>query len=61
MSYQNFSSSAAMIVFLQGQLPEYRLSKFQLALPKRFALEIISDFLLDISGVIQFLRKNIIT
>ena len=61
MSYEDFSSSAAMIDFLQGQLPEYRLSKFQLALPKKFALEMISDFLLDISGVIQFLRNNVIT
>lgn len=59
MSYQNFWNSFLMIDFLQDQLPEYRLSKFQLALPKKAALEMISDFLLDISETIKFLEKLI--
>ena len=59
MSCQDFWNSTSMIDFLQGQLPNYRLSKFQLTLPKRFALEMISTFLLDISETIKFLEKLI--
>ena len=37
---------------LLAQLPAYRLSKFQRALPERYALEMIRNYLLDISGTI---------
>lgn len=36
-------------------LPEYRLSKFQQALPNDFSLEMIQNYLLDISRTIKFL------
>lgn len=36
-------------------LPEYRLSKFQRALPRRFSLEMVKDYLLDIPATLRFL------
>ncbi len=42
--------------FILSQLPDYRLSKFQQALPDIYSLEMISYYLLDVLGVIQFLR-----
>ena len=38
-----------------GKLPEYRLSKFQRALPDDLALEMIGRYLLDIEGAVQLL------
>lgn len=38
------------------KLPEYRLSKFQLALPDIYALEMIADFLLDVKWVVKYLN-----
>jgi ATP-dependent helicase Lhr and Lhr-like helicase len=43
--------------FILSQLPEYRLSKFQRALPAFYSLEIISNYLLDIKGSISFLNQ----
>lgn len=40
------------------QLPEYRLSKFQQALPESYSLEMISNYLLDIPGVVLFLQTQ---
>ncbi len=37
-------------------LPEYRLSKFQQALPRRFAMEMVERYLLDIPTTLRFLR-----
>ena len=42
--------------FICEQLPEYRLSKFQQALPESYSLEMISDYLLDIPGAVLFLQ-----
>lgn len=39
---------------LLASLPEYRLSKFQRALPLRFSLEMIRDQVLDIRGAVSF-------
>ena len=41
---------------LLAQLPAYRLSKFQRALPECYALEMVSNYLLDIPRAIQWLR-----
>jgi ATP-dependent Lhr-like helicase len=38
------------------KLPDYRLSKFQLALPDKYALEMIDSFLLDVKGVVKYLN-----
>jgi len=41
---------------LMDSLPEYRLSKFQRALPRRFAMEMVEGYLLDIPTTLRFLR-----
>jgi ATP-dependent Lhr-like helicase len=41
---------------LLARLPEYRLSKFQQALPDRFAVEMVGGYLLDVEGTLRFLR-----
>jgi len=41
---------------LVDSLPEYRLSKFQRALPRRFAMEMVEGYLLDIPTTLRFLR-----
>ena len=43
---------------LLNSLPEYRLSKFQQALPRRFALETVQNYLLDVDTTVQFLSKS---
>lgn len=43
--------------FILSQLPEYRLSKFQKALPEVYSLELISNYLLDIAGTTRFLER----
>lgn len=42
--------------FILSQLPDYRLSKFQKALPEVYSLELISNYLLDVSGTVRFLE-----
>ena len=42
---------------LVAALPEYRLSKFQRALPRRFALEMVERYLLDVPTTVRFLRR----
>lgn len=44
--------------FIFEQLPEYRLSKFQQALPESYSLEMVSDYLLDIAGAVLFLQRQ---
>jgi ATP-dependent Lhr-like helicase len=39
-------------------LPEYRLSKFQQALPDQFALEMVQNYLLDIPAAVVFLQES---
>lgn len=41
-----------------AMLPEYRLSKFQDALPVRCAQEMVGAFLLDFNGVVRFLAEH---
>ena len=42
-----------------ARLPAYRLSKFQRALPERYALEMIRDYLLDIPGTVWWLQAGV--
>jgi ATP-dependent Lhr-like helicase len=42
---------------LLARLPEYRLSKFQQALPDAFAVEMVGVYLLDVAGAAAFLRQ----
>lgn len=43
---------------IMGSLPEYRLSKFQRALPPEFAEEIVAGYLLDVPGTKRFVRAS---
>lgn len=43
---------------LLARLPPYRLSKFQDALPDRFAVEMIGGYLLDVSGAQRFVSTS---
>lgn len=43
--------------FIKANLPQYRLTKFQLALPADNSLEMIDDYLLDVSQTIIFLKS----
>jgi ATP-dependent Lhr-like helicase len=47
--------------FIFKQLPEYRLSKFQQALPESYSLEMLSDYLLDIPGAVLFLHMDLLS
>ncbi len=40
---------------LMASLPEYRLSKFQQALPRRFGLQMVRDYLIDIETTREYL------
>lgn len=46
--------------WILSQLPEYRLSKFQRALPRDFAMELVGAYLLDFEGASQFLRDRMV-
>lgn len=54
----SFWNSHSTKQFILEQLPEYRLSKFQRALPEDYSLELISNYLLNIPGSLQFLAKQ---
>jgi ATP-dependent helicase Lhr and Lhr-like helicase len=54
----NFWENSETQNFICSQLPEYRLSKFQRALPNIYSIEIIRHYLLDIVGTIQFLERH---
>ena len=43
---------------LLAKVPEYRLSKFQRALPDRFEVEMVGDYLLDFDGAQGLLRAS---
>lgn len=58
MSRFEFWSTPQTRRFIFSQLPEYRLSKFQKALPEIYALEMIYNYLLDIPGTTRFLGKT---
>jgi ATP-dependent Lhr-like helicase len=45
--------------FIRDKLPDYRLSKFQNALPDDYSLEMINNYLLNIPGTINFISSQI--
>jgi len=57
MSHAEFWQHPSTTRFIFEQLPDYRLSKFQRALPDDYALEMISSYLLDISGTVRWLQS----
>jgi ATP-dependent helicase Lhr and Lhr-like helicase len=54
MQQSDFWTSPAIEGFIMENLPEYRLSKFQRALPQDYASEMIGDYLLDIPRTVEF-------
>jgi ATP-dependent Lhr-like helicase len=54
-----FWSAASTQTFIQDQLPQYRLSKFQQALPDDYSLEMIQNYLLDIPAALAFLGERV--
>jgi len=60
MSHDAFWSKLSTKRLILKQLL-YRLCKFQQALPVDDSLEMIGNYLLDISGTIQFLQQGLET
>ena len=58
MRTQAFWDAPALQRFILAELPEYRLSKFQQALPDQFALEMVRNYLLDIPAAVAFLQES---
>jgi ATP-dependent Lhr-like helicase len=56
MSDANFWKSPSTQGFILFQLPEYRLSKFQQVLANIYSIKMISNYLLDLGGVLHFLQ-----
>lgn len=57
LSTNDFWNDASTRSFIKANLPQYRLSKFQLALPANNSLEMIEYYLLDVSQTIVFLKS----
>jgi ATP-dependent Lhr-like helicase len=58
MQTAEFWSDRSVWPEIYGSLPEYRLSKFQRALPERFSEEMVARYLLDVPGTEKLLRAN---
>ena len=58
MRVQTFWDDPAHQEGVLARLPAYRLSKFQGALPERYALEMIHNYLLDIPGTRRWLHRS---
>lgn len=57
MRSQRFWESPTTQSFILSSLPEYRLSKFQQALPNLLSLEMIQTYLLDVPAALAFLNS----
>jgi len=55
----DFWQSPATREALLSNLPDYRLSKFQQALPRCFAVEMVEDYLLDVDTTRAFLLQGL--
>ncbi len=56
LSNIEFWNHSTLQEYIQSQLPQYRLSKFQQALPDLYSLEMIQNYLLDIPSAVSFLE-----
>lgn len=59
MGTQEFWSDPAFSAALLAKLPDYRLSKFQPAMPEAAAREMVASYLLDVPGTVGFLRPTL--
>ncbi len=55
MGDPGFWADPARNVAILRQLPDYRLSKFQRALPARYSVEMVGEYLLDTPGTVRLL------
>lgn len=55
---ETFWNESSTQNFIWSQLPQYRLSKFQKALPESYSLEMVSDYLLNMSATHKFLSAT---
>jgi ATP-dependent helicase Lhr and Lhr-like helicase len=58
MRDQSFWDHPSTQSFILSELPEYRLSKFQQALPALFSLELVKNYLLDVPSALTFLSRE---
>ncbi|MCU0565447.1 MAG: DEAD/DEAH box helicase [Oculatellaceae cyanobacterium Prado106] len=58
MSHAEFWQHPSTTRFIFEQLPNYRLSKFQQALPDDYVLEMVSSYLLDIAGTVRWIQSS---
>jgi ATP-dependent Lhr-like helicase len=58
MQTREFWDDPSVQGFILSELPEYRLSKFQQALPDLFALEMVRNYLLDIPAAVVYLQNG---
>ena len=56
MGENGFWSDKSVWSPIAADLPEYRLSKFQRALPAEFSQEMVVDYLLDLNGTRSFVK-----
>ena len=59
MSAPEFWKSGKTRSAILARIPEYRLSKFQRALPEWASAEMVGAYLLDFSGASSFLRTDL--
>jgi ATP-dependent helicase Lhr and Lhr-like helicase len=57
LSVNDFWKDSLTRSFIKANLPNYRLSKFQSALPANYSLEMVENYLLDISQTTNFLKN----
>ena len=60
LSTEDFWRDSSTRSFLSANLPNYRLSKFQSALPIEYSLEIVEYYLLDISQTSDFAKNAVL-
>jgi ATP-dependent Lhr-like helicase len=58
MASSSFWDSPDVRRSVLARLPGYRLSKFQDCLPEQFALEVIENYLLDVTGTVRWLADS---
>jgi ATP-dependent Lhr-like helicase len=58
LSKPDFWNSDANRVQMLARVPEYRLSKFQRALPSKFEVEMVGEYLLDFAGASRFVKAT---
>jgi ATP-dependent Lhr-like helicase len=60
MAVEGFWSDEGMRKQVLAMLPEYRLSKFQRALPERWQVEMVGEYLVDFGGAGAWLRADLV-